>query len=186
MLSNPASRASATARPRPIGRVQPAQPLQLGVPKRLDTETHAVDARRSKPVHSLDVRRLGIGLERDFGVRFDLERLRGRRRSAGQSPAARGATASRRRNRRCRPARRDRPAGFPARGQRHTGPSGRVEQAAVEIAVVADGRTERNVEVEPQHDFSASSSRAVGSLATGLAAGPAELAAPACFSCART
>ena len=60
---------------RPIGRVKPAEAFQLVVPKRLDTETQPVDAGLAKPVHSLDARGLGIGLEGDLGARFDPERL---------------------------------------------------------------------------------------------------------------
>ena len=56
--------------------MKPAEAFQLGVPKRLDTETHPVDAGLAKPVHSLDARRLGIGLEGDFGALFDLNACR--------------------------------------------------------------------------------------------------------------
>ena len=55
--------------------MEPPEAFQLGVPKRLDTETHPVDASVAKPVHPLDARRLGIGLEGDFGAGFDPECL---------------------------------------------------------------------------------------------------------------
>ena len=67
-MSKPAARASANARPRPIGAVQARQPPQLVVAEGLDTEAEAIDAGLAVRGQALGRDRLRIGLERDLGV----------------------------------------------------------------------------------------------------------------------
>ena len=86
----------------------PAEPLQLGVPKRLHAEADAIDAGRAKPVHPFGVDGLGVGLERDLGVRAsrskvvaagldqpaNFRRLEQRRRAAAEEDGVDGLAPS--------------------------------------------------------------------------------------------
>ena len=151
-LSNPAARASATA-----SRARSAEcsrPSRCSSASRNDWTPKLMrltPAARNRSSRSRSTR-LRIGLERDFGVRGDVERLAAgldqradflrfeqRRRAAAEedrvgrlarAPAARISCSS-------------------AATYRVLQPG--VEQAAVEVAVVADGGAERDVEVEAEH-----------------------------------
>ena len=135
----------------PVGRMNAAQPFQLGLPERLDPEAYAIDTGGAKPFHPFGRRRLGVGFEGDLravgereGVatrgdqEADLVGIQERRGAAteedgvGGAPARAGAANLRFECLDIAPLQR------------------RLEETAVEVAVVADGAAERDVEVEPE------------------------------------
>ena len=176
-MSKPARPGLADGRPRAVGRMQPRQAPQFLVAERLDAEAHPVDARRPERREP----RLGHA-SRDW-PRASPRRQPSRRRPRGRpsiDPRDLGRFEQRRRaaaeDRSCR-----RPLAGPANRPALRGPRaisrtqrvdiarlcGRVEQPAVEVAVVADGRTERDVEVEAQRHRQSSRQSGVGSLQSG-------------------
>ena len=124
---------------------------QLVVAERLHAEAETIDAGRAKRGQPLGGHAFGIGLERDLGVGRQVERLAAGLDDAPQSPTARAATACRRRRRWCRPACRGRAGGFRRAAPGRTALQVRIEQPAIEVAVVADGGAEGDVNVEAEH-----------------------------------
>src|SRR5687768_9076084 len=128
--------------------MEPAEPPQLRLAKRLDAEADAIDTGFAKTFQALAGDRLGIGFERDFGVGGDVERPSAGAKEAAdllgveerRGPAAEKDRVGRLSLARCLHLARQR-ADVPVlqRG---------IEQPAVEVAVVADRAAERNVEVE--------------------------------------
>src|SRR5262245_30433776 len=130
--------------------MQTAQTLELLVPERLDTETQTIDAGLAKTGELFERDGLGIGLEGDFSVRCkgkaasarfdnraDLVRLEQRRRAATEENRIGGVAIG--------------PAAdlLVQRGD-VLGLQFGVKESPIEVAVVADGRAERNVDVEAQ------------------------------------
>ncbi len=152
MLSNPAARASRYRLPRPGDRVQASEPGELLVSNDWTPKLRRLTPASRKPVQPGRRRRFRVGLERDLGVRRDVEGL-----AAGRDESAdlvrleqrRRAAAEEDRVDALRPGRRCR-----------ISPLQRVDVAvlqagsnrpAVEVAVVADRGAERDVEVEAEH-----------------------------------
>src|SRR5262249_17246289 len=145
----------------PVGTMQPRQPPQLIVAKGLDTETKTIDAGVPKSGEAIRRDGFGIRLECNFGIRCNVERF------------LTGVDESRHF---CRPEKRRGPAAeinrvgsafYPVRAgaadlsdeRRHIpGLQILVQQTAVEVAVVADRGTERDVEVETEHESDACNS----------------------------
>ena len=128
--------------------MQPREPSQLIVAERLHAEAEAVDARVAKSGETLDRDRFRIRLESDLDIVADVEGI-----PAGVDDARDLAGLQKRR----RPAAEVNRVGcFPlalsrdlthervdvARFQR------RVKETTIEVAVIANGRAERDVEVE--------------------------------------
>jgi hypothetical protein len=131
-------------------RMNPPEPLQLRVAERLHAEADAVHARPAEAVHARRCGGFRIGLQRDLGVRRDVERLA----AGGDEPRDLGRLEQRR-----RPAPEEDRVGCATLRGSDLALEGRdvaifqpgFEQPTVEIAVVADGAAERNVEVQPEH-----------------------------------
>src|SRR5262245_3287520 len=134
--------------------MQPRQPPQLIVAKGLDTETETIDAGVPKSSEEIHRDGFGIRLECNFGIRCNIERF------------LTGVDNSRhfwRREKRRRPAAEINGVSSPFHsvraGARDLGDERchiprlqtLVQQAAVEVAIVADRGTERDVEVETEH-----------------------------------
>ena len=139
------------------GVVDAAEPPQLLVAQRLHADAQPVDAGGAVAGEALGRRRLGVHLERDFGVaRVSANAVAAGGDEPRRPPRARAATACRRRSRSCRPAAPSAPRRISSIERvdvaRPSAP--RVEQAAVEVAVVADRAAERDVEVEAEHGVS--------------------------------
>ena len=74
-MSNPAAARLGERRAGAIGAVQPRQPLQLVVAKRLDTEAETVDAGRAVRREPILGDAFRIRLERDFAIAREVERV---------------------------------------------------------------------------------------------------------------
>jgi hypothetical protein len=131
--------------------MQARQPLQFLVVERLDTEADAVHAGGAERAQQVARGALGIGLERDLGVRRDVERA-----AAGREDPLHVVGREQRRR---AAAEENRVGGGPLAAfprstnlgdERVDVPTlqGRIEQTAIEIAVVADRRAERDVDVQ--------------------------------------
>src|SRR5262249_21387397 len=146
-------------------RMDPPQTLQLGVMERLHAEAQSIDTGVAETFQLPAIDRFGVRLERDFAVRIDSEsianrpddggdlcRIEQRRRSAAEVDRVDGVAgvAGAKAPAYGSVGRVFRPGDFPderldvARLQRL------VVQPAIEIAVVADRRTERDVDVDTE------------------------------------
>ena len=133
------------------GGMQSAQTLELVVAKGLDTETEAIDSRVAKCPQPVAGDGLGIGFERDLGGRSQSKGIpafvddalhlgwfeQGRRAPSEENRIRRGSVCL--------------PTYFGEKSAEISALEVSVEQTTVEVAVVADGRAEGNVNVEPEH-----------------------------------
>ncbi len=136
----------------PVGSVKTGQASQLGLAKRLDTETETVHAGRAKGRQLRIVDAFRISFQRDLGVRRDVERVAAQGDDAGDV----GRIKQRRRaaaevDRVGRPSCPPRALDLLQQCVDVARLLRRVEQPAVEVAVVTDGRTERDVDVKAKH-----------------------------------
>ena len=131
-------------------RVSPSQPAQLGIVERLYAEAHPVDTGCEPSGETRRCHRLRVRLERDLGPWIDVEDAladrdqtrdffgsKQRRRAASEVDRVdRGAVTS--------------PVDLGLERIDIAPLQPRLDQAAVEVAVVADRFAERNVEIQPE------------------------------------
>ena len=142
--------------------VQTRQPAKLVVAERLNAKAHAIDAGGAKCGQPIGGDRLGVGLECHLAIGRDVEGVRARpgdsrdfrglqqrRRSAAEIDGVGRSRLSRRQDFH----RASCPCDLAHERVDIAGLECFIEQTAIEIAVVADGGAERDVDVETQHFY---------------------------------
>src|SRR2546425_10345756 len=127
--------------------MQTAQPRELVVTKRLDAVTQSIHTGRAKPLEPFRGHGLGIGFERNLGVGIQRERaaaLLDELADFGRFEQRRGAAAEE--DRVSRRAVGDAPNLLPKRADVPRF-QGRIKESPIEVAVVANGRAERYVDI---------------------------------------
>ena len=154
-LSNPAARAASTACLAAVGGMQPAQPLQFLISKRLHAEAETIDTRFTKLFQQLQVTVSGLASSvisasasrsSDLRLSSTIASISAGVSSDGVPPPKYSVSANRGRRRPCsvrkRPTHLLQQRVHEARFQRF------VEQPSIEVAVIADGAAERDVDVQ--------------------------------------
>ena len=130
-------------------RMDPPEPPQFLLAKRLHAEAHPIDTGLAELFHPLERRRLRVGFERDFGRQDRARTIRGRR--AISRPISAGSSSDG-----VPPPKKMVSTGEPSAARAHLALQGlevavlqpRFEESPIEVAVIADGRTKRDVNVK--------------------------------------